>query len=82
VSTTPTPTPSPAPPTQAQNILNIINIALQGLTLASSFGPAVAAGVKLEQLFQGMLQSGLAAFQQETGKPINLADIPEEALLP
>jgi hypothetical protein len=75
-------TPTPTPNDKIQNILNIVNIALQGLTIAGSFTPiegAINAGVKLEQLFQGMLTNALQAYQAETGQPINLALIPLES---
>jgi hypothetical protein len=85
MSTTPV-IPSPPPATsKRQSILNIINIALQGITLAGSFTPiggAIAAGVKLEQLFQGMLSNALSAYQAETGQPIDLSKIPTETLVP
>lgn len=77
-----TPTPTPAPNSKVQNILNIINIALTGLTIAGSFTPvsgAINAAVSLEQLFQGMLTNALQAYQAEVGQPINLALIPLEA---
>lgn len=80
MSTQPTPA-STATSLKVQNILNIINIALTGLTVAGSFTPvagAINAGVKLEQLFQEMLTNALAAYQAEVGQPINLALIPLE----
>jgi ABC-type uncharacterized transport system permease subunit len=81
MSTTPV-VPSPAPAgSKLQSILGIINIALQGITLAGSFTPvgaAITAGVKLEQVFQGLLSNALQLYQQETGQPINLLDIPLE----
>lgn len=64
-----------------QNILNIITIALQGLTVAGSFTPvagAINAGVKLEQLFQQMLMNALQVYQAEKGQPIDLSKIPLE----
>jgi hypothetical protein len=74
--------PSPAPAqSKLQNILGIINIALQGLTIAGSFTPvgaAITAGVKLEQIFQTILTNALQAYQQETGQPIDLTKIPLE----
>ena len=77
-----TPIPSPAPPgSKLQNILGIINLALQGLTIAASFTPvgaAINAGVKLEQIFQTMLTNALQVYQQETGQPIDLTKIPLE----
>jgi len=81
MSTLPT-VPSPAPAgSKLQNILGIINLALQGLTIAGSFTPigaAINAGVKLEQIFQDMLTKALQAYQQETGQPIDLTKIPLE----
>jgi ABC-type uncharacterized transport system permease subunit len=81
MSTTPI-VPSPAPTgSKLQNILGIINIALQGLTIAGSFTPigaAITAGVKLEQVFQGILTNALQMYQQETGQPIDLLKIPLE----
>lgn len=75
--------PSPAPAgSKVQNILGIINLALQGLTIAGSFTPvgaAIAGGVKLEQVFQQMLTNALQVYQQETGQPIDLTKIPLEA---
>ena len=74
--------PSPAPAgSKVQSILGIINIALQGLTIAGSFTPvgaAITAGVKLEQVFQGLLTNALQLYQQETGQPIDLTKIPLE----
>jgi hypothetical protein len=85
MSTAPTPTPSPAPPTKLQNILTIINAVLQGLSLIPGLG-AVGTGIavagSIEQVLQGILTSALAAYQQETGKPIDLTAIPQEALVP
>lgn len=68
-----------------QSILNIITIALQGLTVAGSFTPvagAINAGVKLEQLFQQMLMNALQVYQSETGQPIDFSKIPLESLVP
>ena len=76
------PVPTPTPNDEVQNILNIINIALTGLTVAGSFTPtagAINATVSLERLFQGMLTNALQAYQAETGQPINLALIPLES---
>jgi hypothetical protein len=82
MSTTPI-VPSPAPAgSKLQNILSIINMALQGLTIAGRFTPigaAITAGVKLEQIFQAMLQNALQVYQQETGQPIDLTKIPLES---
>jgi hypothetical protein len=77
-----TPTPSPAPPSKLDNILRIINFSLQGLSVASSFTPfgaAVAGGIKLEQLFQGLLTNALQAYHAEVGQPFDLSKIPFEA---
>lgn len=75
-------TPSLAPAnSKVQNILSIINLALQGLTIAGSFTPiggAIEGAVKLEQIFQGMLTNALQAYQAEIGQPIDLSKIPLE----
>jgi hypothetical protein len=72
------PIPSPAPPSKLQNILSIINLALQGLSAV----PVLALPIALEQTFQGILTKALAAYQQETGQPIDLAKIPLETPVP
>jgi hypothetical protein len=81
MSTTPV-VPSSAPAgSKLQNILGIINLALQGLTIAGSFTPVGAAintAVGLEQIFQKMLTNALQVYQQETGQPIDLTKIPLE----
>jgi hypothetical protein len=82
MSTNPTPAPSPAPPTKLQNILGVINDVLTGLTLIPGLGTDIALGISLEKLLQGILTKALAAYQQETGKPIDLTAIPTEALVP
>jgi hypothetical protein len=69
-----TPTPSPAPQSKLQNILGIINLALQGLQAI----PVLTLPIAIEQTFQGILTNALAAYQQETGKPIDLTQIPLE----
>lgn len=94
MSTTPIVPVPPVPPTtpvasttstdKLQSILNIITIALQGLTIAGSFTPvagAINAGVKLEQLFQQMLTNALQMYQSEVGQPIDLGKIPLESLV-
>lgn len=94
MSTTPIVPVPPVPPTtpvasttstdKLQSILNIITIALQGLTIAGSFTPvagAINAGVKLEQLFQQMLTNALQLYQAEVGQPIDLGKIPLESLV-
>ena len=69
------PTPSPAPPSsKLQNILSIINLALQGLSAI----PVLSVPIALEQTFQKILTNALAAYQQETGQPIDLSKIPFE----
>jgi hypothetical protein len=74
----PTPTPSPAPPSKLQNILSIINLALQGLSTI----PVLSLPIALEQTFQKILTNALAAYQQETGQPIDLSKIPQETPVP
>jgi hypothetical protein len=68
------PIPSPAPPSKLQNILSIINLALQGLSAI----PVLSLPIALEQTFQGILTNALAAYQQEAGQPIDLTKIPLE----
>jgi hypothetical protein len=68
------PIPSPAPPSKLQNILSIINAVLQGLQLV----PVLNLPIAIEQVFQGILTKALAAYQQETGQPIDLTKIPLE----
>jgi hypothetical protein len=82
MSTSPTPTPSPAPPTKLQNILSIINAVLRGLSLIPGIGAGAAVAGSIEEVLQGILTNALAAYQQETGKPIDLTAIPQEALVP
>jgi len=72
------PTPSPAPPTKLQNILSIINLALQGLSVI----PTLTLPIAVEQTLQGILTKALATYVQETGAPINLANIPSETPVP
>jgi len=73
-----TPTPSPAPSTKLQNILSLINLALQGLSLI----PGLSTIIGLEQIFQKLLMTGLVAYQTETGQPFDLSKIPQEAPIP
>ena len=61
-------------PSKLQTILNIINFALQGLALV----PGLGAPIALEQALQRILMNALAAFQQESGKPFSIAEIPLE----
>jgi hypothetical protein len=56
------------------NILAIINFALQALALI----PGAAGPIALEQAIQKILMNALAAFQAETGKPFSVANIPLE----
>jgi hypothetical protein len=77
-TTPPVPSPSPAPPSKLQNILSIINLALQGLSAV----PQLALPIAIEQAFQAILTKALAAYQQETGQPIDLNKIPQEDLVP
>jgi hypothetical protein len=73
-----TPTPSPAPPTKLQNILSIINLALQGLSAI----PVLNLPIAIEQTFQTILTNALSAYQQESGAPIDLTKIPLETPVP
>jgi hypothetical protein len=73
-----TPSVTPAP-SKTQTILSIINIALQGLTLVPGLGTEVQAAIAIEQMFQGLLTKALAAYQAETGQPLDLTKIPQEA---
>jgi hypothetical protein len=77
-TTPPVPSPSPAPPSKLQNVLSIINLALQGLSAV----PQLALPIAIEQAFQAILTKALAAYQQETGQPIDLNKIPQEDLVP
>jgi hypothetical protein len=67
-------TPPPTPPSKLQNILAIINLALQGLAAI----PALTVPIAIEQAFQQILVNALAAFQAETGKPFDIQNIPLE----
>lgn len=71
MSTTPTPTSNPS---KVQTILAIVNAALQGLSLV----PGLQAPIAVEQAFQKILTNALAAYQAETGQPIDLSKIPIE----
>ena len=57
-----------------QTILAIINAALQGLTLV----PGIGAGAALGLVFENILKNALAAYQAESGQPIDLTKIPLE----
>jgi hypothetical protein len=74
----PVPVPSPAPTTKLQNILALINIALQGLSLIPGLGTIIG----LEQIFQKLLMTGLTAYNQEVGQPFDLTKIPVETPIP
>ena len=73
MSTTPPITPA-VPPSRLQNILAIINLALQGLASI----PVLTVPIAIEQSFQRILMNALAAYQQETGQPFNIQNIPLE----
>lgn len=72
---TPVVTPQPS---KLQNILGIINLALGAL----SGIPALGLPIAIEQAFQKILTNALAAYQAETGAPIDLGKIPQETLVP
>jgi hypothetical protein len=72
-------TPSPNPPgSKLQSILSIISLVLQALTAIPGLGVPIA----IEQAFQKILTNALAAYQAETGAPIDLSKVPQEALVP
>ena len=73
-TTTITATTTPAP-SKLQTILSIIQAALSGLSVA---GLPTA----LEAVFVDILQSALAAYQAESGQPLNVLNIPIETPLP
>ena len=74
-----TPTPSPAPPTsKVGNILMIIDMGLKGLAMV----PGVGAIPGLADIFLHIIQGGMAAYQAETGMPLDLTKIPQEDLVP
>ncbi len=77
MATTPTPSPNP-PGSKLSAILNIINIVLGALSTI----PGLGAPIAVEQALQKILSNALAAYQAETGQPIDLSKIPQEALLP
>ena len=72
MSTSPNPVTAPS---KVQTILAIVNAALQGLSLV----PGLQAPIAIEQTFQKILTNALAAYQAETGQPIDLTKIPLEA---
>ena len=57
-----------------QNIVAIINFALQALALI----PGAAGPIALEQAIQRILMSALAAYNAEAGKPFDITQIPLE----
>jgi hypothetical protein len=77
MSTAPIPSPNP-PGSKLQNILSIINIVLGALSAI----PGLGVPIQIEQAFQGILTKALAAYQAESGQPIDLTQIPPEAQLP
>lgn len=78
MATNPIVVSTPAPPSKLQSILAIINIALQGLSVIS----VLSGPIKIEQFFQGILTNALAAYQAETGAPLDLTKIPQETPVP
>jgi hypothetical protein len=73
-----TTTPAPvAPLSKLDSILNLINIALQGLTLV----PIIGTYAGLSDAFIVILQSGLAAYNAEVGQPLDLNKIHPETLI-
>ena len=69
-------TTPPTPPqlSKLDNILAIINVALAMLQQI----PALSLPIQIEQGFQRILQSALSAYQQETGQPFDIRNIPLE----
>jgi hypothetical protein len=61
-------------PSKLDNILAIINVALGMLAQI----PALALPIAVEQGFQRILESALAAYTQETGKAFDVTNIPLE----
>jgi hypothetical protein len=51
---------------------------LQALTAIPGLGVPIA----IEQAFQKILTNALAAYQAETGQPLDLSKIPQESLVP
>jgi hypothetical protein len=77
MSTPPIPSPAPAG-SKLQNILTIINLVLGALSAIPQLGVPIA----IEQAFQKILTNALAAYNAETGLPIDLNKIPLEDQLP
>lgn len=63
---------------KAQLILAIIQAALAGLAAIPGGQLPSAAGLA----FIGILQNGMAAYQLETGQPLDLTKIPQETPVP
>lgn len=59
-------------------ILLILNAALAGLAVV----PGVGAGAIAAEYFIQIIQAGMAAYQKETGQPIDLTKIPLETPAP
>jgi hypothetical protein len=79
MSTVPTSSPAPAGGTSTlSNILNILNTILP--ILASI--PGLGLPIQIEQAFQKIFSNALAAYEAQTGKPLDLTLIPQEAQLP
>ena len=72
------PAPVSAAPSKLQLILMIIQAALTGLSAV----PGIGSIPGLAELFLKILQNGLAAYQAETGQPLDLTKIPLEQPVP
>lgn len=77
MATPPIPSPSPAG-SRLSSILAIINLVLGALSAI----PALGLPIAIEQAFQKILTNALAAYQAETGQPIDLSKLPIEDLVP
>ncbi len=64
--------------TKTQLILAIIQSALTGLMAIPATAPEAAIG----SLFMGILTNGMAAYQAETGVPLDVTKIPLEVKVP
>lgn len=62
-----------------QTILQILNAALQGLSLVP--GP-IGAGSALAVVFENIIANAVKAIQNETGQPIDLSKLPLETPVP
>lgn len=71
MSTSPTPAPTPS---KVATILAIIDAALKGLSAV----PIVGGPAALADIFVSIVQNGMAAYQAETGQPLDLSKIPLE----